>query len=198
MDTLNYNELLKCQRNWDLTRNIQSGHQEKILDIVRRPPQQQGECMFSCIVLNDHEPKEDLYKILSSLDTSKKLSPRHLQPQVLANMVVLWTVSQDPDETDENLITQKFFHCGFHSGIVAQSANILGYKTSFTRCGPYYRNDWIKFLNKYGFPTNDNYEFVMALGIGYGKPNTPYNQNHIMNSLQHTHHEITTPKVFIK
>lgn len=189
LEDINYTQLLQCQRNWDTGKKITPEHIDLFLEIIKNPPQQQGESTFNCIVLTEDGIKDDLYKICSGSEIALTDKSRR-QPQLLAQMTVVWTNNGNSSLHD--------FFAGFHSGILAQTANVLGYKTSFTRCGPFSDEAWYNFLDKHNIPKETNTEFIMALGIGFGRKDTPYNRDHSVPFLFHTHTPITSPEVVEK
>ena len=188
--------LIQCQRNWDSNQTIADDDLALILEYAQEPPQQQGNKYFNILVLHNSAAKQRLYRILTPNDVP--VENRNLQPQVLANTTLVWTLPQHQqcDDGDFSNGLNEQFHVGFHSGIVAELANNMGYATSFTRCGPYTNEAWISWLKTHNLSVEDHYSFGFALGIGYANTDLQHNIDHVTGHA-HEHYTRHTPTVTV-
>lgn len=183
--------LLQCQRNWDLSKSVPEEHVALFREYMENPPQQQGAKYFNGIIVTNTAAKLDLYKILCA-EKPNLNTCTNLQPQVLANLDLIWTHPLEPN-TDE---LNQMFHIGFHSGNICQLATQLGYKTSFTRCGPYTEDSWYEWLEKYGLDIDKHRMYAYTLGIGFANENVPYNVDHVAK-IAHAHVPFNRPDIEI-
>jgi len=164
-------ETIRCQRNWDWDNQVTPEHLAILDEYVAKPAQQQGERMFSVArIHNDMEKISDIHDNLNKSNT-----------QVLAPLVYIW-FPLDEHVWDHHL------QAGFHAGIISKLANELGYATGFCGCGASENSEWSSITEKYNLtPVEDYKDPIFILSIGHGKPDTPYNKDHLENFI-HTHH----------
>ena len=135
----------RCQRNWDLTKAIPQEHIDLLLKVATTSPTKQNKEWYQIVYTTDRDIIEKLYSIAYEPRDSEY--EQKLNTQIRAHMVMIWLhcnlekdnisrggedhgESTRQDTREENAT----FNAGISSGVVALTANMLGYRTGFCQC----------------------------------------------------------------
>jgi hypothetical protein len=174
----------RCQRNWDHSKSIPEEHIDHWIYLATHAPSKQDESFFDLYVLTDREKIDYLYKDhtwgFTLLPGIKDYVGRN--PQMNANILFIFNRKIDEEDIrnnekdgsvrDPNAASRwdnAFTSIGIASGIVAFSANMMGYTTGYGKNfgyieEPKYSQDvWGEVL---GVPADEN-RLTYSLGIGY-------------------------------
>lgn len=173
-----------CQRNWNLKKEIPKNHVETIVNSMTLCPSKQNLDFYSLQIITD---RDTIKKIYYTTQTGKK---DRYNPQVLANMLVIFSLNEPSvprsaelirqwrgEDTDlDKQITQsdQTLSIGIAAGIGSYVANLLGYRTGFCSC--FDSVDVQKILQL-------KVEPFLMLGIGY--PNIKISRNVDQESGEH-------------
>ena len=178
----------RCQRNWDLTREVPEEHIEHWIYLATHAPSKQDESFFDLYVLTDREKIDYLYKEHSwgftMLPGVNDWVSRN--PQMGANIMFIYNRKLPSkgirnNEKDgsfrtndhSNRINNQFTSIGISSGIVAFSAASMGYNVGYGKNFGFIEEPkrsehvWGEIL---GIPDEENM-LTYSLGIGYENPN---------------------------
>jgi nitroreductase len=187
-----------CQRNWDLSREIDPEHIKIFEEVVKNVPSKQNIAYYKVHFITNRNIIEEIYKWtmtetpIISAETGEETD--FYNPQVLANLLVAFEAHWDIIRDDRGQVIEernikninyngytinvdRHQSIGIASGVLALTANYLGYKTGFCRC---FKQDRINNILK----TKNNID--MLLGIGYPKNVESHTVHHISDTL-HVH-----------
>ena len=136
----------RCQRNWDHSKSIPEEHIDHWIYLATHAPSKQDESFFDLYVLTDREKIDYLYKDhtwgFTLLPGIKDYVGRN--PQMDANILFVFNRKVDEEDIrnnekdgsvrDPNASSRwdnAFTSIGIASGIVAFSANMMGYTTGY-------------------------------------------------------------------
>ena len=136
----------RCQRNWDHSKSIPEEHIDHWIYLATHAPSKQDESFFDLYVLTDREKIDYLYKDhtwgFTLLPGIKDYVGRN--PQMDANILFVFNRKVDEEDIrnnekdgsvrDPNAASRwdnAFTSIGIASGIVAFSANMMGYVTGY-------------------------------------------------------------------
>ncbi len=181
----------RCQRNWDLNKQIPKEDLDTIIYAIANAHSKQNLQYFNLHIVTDRK------KIQSIYEGTDVLSGRRKNPQVLANVLFVFT-QVIPDKATYFLNKKKdkqygydkdlFICTGIAAGYGALVAGLLGYETGFCKCFPKI-NDLKKILN-----TKE--DFSVMLGVGYGDKTKDRKEDHITKKLIETFDKTGELKIF--
>ena len=181
----------RCQRNWDLNKQIPKEDLDTIIYAIANAPSKQNLQYFNLHIVTDRK------KIQSIYEGTDVLSGRRKNPQVLGNVLFVFT-QVIPDKATYFLNKKKDKQCGYDkdlfictgiaAGYGALVAGLLGYETGFCKCFPKI-NDLKKILN-----TKE--DFSVMLGVGYGDKTKDRKEDHITKKLIETFDKTGELKIF--
>jgi len=178
------NQARRCQRNWDLSKEVDEDHIDHWIYLATTSPSKQDESFFDLYVVTDRTKLDYLYKEHSwgftMLPGMKDWVGRN--PQMGANCLFVFNRKMNEEEIrnnekdgsvrDPNAASRwdnAFTSIGIASGIVAFSANMMGYVTGYGKNFGYIEEPthsqdvWGEVL---GIKKEDN-NLTYSLGIGY-------------------------------
>jgi nitroreductase len=168
----------RCQRNWDLNKQIPKEDLDTIIYAIANAPSKQNLQYFNLHVVTNREKIESIY------EGTNVLSGRRKNPQVLANVLFVFTqvipneavyfLNKKEDKQyghDKDL----FLCTGIAAGYGALVAGLLGYETGFCKCFPK-TNDLKKILN-----TKE--AFSLMLGVGCGDKTKHRREDHMTKEI---------------
>ena len=184
----------KCQRNWDLSKDVPQEHIDHWIYLATNSPSKQDESFFDLYVLTDREKINFLCKDHSwgfTMESGKDKVVRN--PQIGANVLFCFNKKSDDSDvrnfdeygnprdpnSDSFEWSNPFTSIGIASGIVAFSANMMGYRTGYAKCMTYKQTPkeskevWGETL---GIPKAEN-QLAFCLGIGYPDETLEWNQS---------------------
>jgi nitroreductase len=177
----------KCQRNWDLTKSIPEEHIDHWAYIATHAPSKQDESYYNLYIITN---KEKIQLLLDhTWGHTLEIAPRVLKgitrnTQMAANAYFLFTLklpltvreirengkSYDQHGADINDRKRNgHIAIGIASGLIAQSAARLGYKTGFNtnHCQRYVELTNSKNVWKEELMIPDHEEIIVGIGIGW-------------------------------
>ncbi len=162
MDYL-FDNIKKCQRNWDFNETVQEEHIQEFIDIAHNAPKKNMISYFSLIALSDRDAIKDFASI--TLPEAMDQDDAVIQTQMFAPFVMGWVEDWDINEAYKNNarpldVEMMAMHMGMSATLVALKAQQYGYKTGFCAC--YTNSD--KILEKY------DVKGEVKLFLGIGKP----------------------------
>lgn len=168
----------RCQRNWDLNKQIPKEDLDTIIYAIANAPSKQNLQYFNLHVITNREKIESIY------EGTDVLSGKRKNPQVLANVLFVFTQVIPSKatyflnkKTDKQYGYDKdlFICTGIAAGYGALIAGLLGYETGFCKCFPKI-NDLKKIINS-------KEDFSVMLGVGYGDKTKDRKEDHITKKL---------------
>ena len=135
----------RCQRNWDLTKTIPQEHIDHWIHLATHAPSKQDESFFDLYVVTDRE-KIDFLRNEHSWGFTVGGGTDHVvrNPQMGANVMFIFNRKMNEEEirnfdkvgnTKDAYASSRWdnAYCsiGIASGIVAFSANMMGYRTGY-------------------------------------------------------------------
>lgn len=185
----------RCQRNWDLTKTVSEEHIDHWIDLASQAPSKQDEAFFDLYVLTDREKIDYLYKEHSwgftMIPGAKDWVSRN--PQMGANVMFIFNRKLPSEDIRNNekdgtfkaadhpaRINNQFTSIGIASGIIAFSANQLGYVTGYGKNFGFIEQPspsqeaWGEVL---GIPNEEN-QLTYSLGIGFPNTDLAHNQSY--------------------
>ena len=178
----------KCQRNWDLSRDIPQDHIDHFISIAKTAPSKQDESYFNLYVITNKT------LILELLDFTwghtLELIPGLLtgvtrNTQMGANSYFLFTAKPPIDvreventgynfrKADPRRKRNAYLSIGIASALIARSAAELGYKTGFNSNHAYHTE--APWREKLGIGEHE--EIVVGLGVGFPQPERERNEH---------------------
>ena len=168
----------RCQRNWDLTRDIPAEDLELIVHAATECPTKQNNEYYSLYVIKDRET-------ISSIHDQTETAFR-TNPQVLANVLFVF-VQNDIDahkngeqrrvawgmgsEKDESIIRDDRNQAiGVAAGFVNVVSSLLGYQTGCNKC---FNTDEVKKI------LNTDQKPILMMGIGFKDPDKQRQEHHV-------------------
>ena len=175
-----------CQRNWDLSKEIDPEHIKIFEEVVKNVPSKQNIAYYKVHFITNRNIIEEIYQWTM---TERSKDTDFYNPQVLANLLVAfeahWDISKDGrgqrivertiktiDYNGYTINVDRHQSIGIASGLLALTANYLGYKTGFCRC---FKQDPVNNIIK----SENNID--MLLGIGYPKNDKPHTVHHMLS-----------------
>lgn len=177
----------RCQRNWDLSKQIPQEHIDHWIYLCENSPSKQDEVRYALCVITDQKIRETIY------DDYCWGSHRHgvdsgRNTQVGANALFVFgetesftdnendVVGVDNDRDSDN-VSDGFDYrsdinfnrdIGIAMGIVAFSAGMMGYSTGFNTNVIYNKHNHKDWMNLLGY--EEYFRPRVVLGIGYPDP----------------------------
>ena len=141
----------KCQRNWDTEVSIPKEDIETLKHAVTQCPSKQNIAHYKVTFITDRDVIQDIFKITKGFYTNEDLSEAEYNSQVLANLLVVFedykvsntrtpeykafhSASDTPEEQQNLVERDQWMSVGIASGMLALTANMLGYRTGYCAC----------------------------------------------------------------
>ncbi len=181
----------RCQRNWDLNKQIPKEDLDTIIYAIANAPSKQNLQYFNIHVITNRKIIESIY------EETIVLSGRRKNPQVLANVLFVFTEVIPKEATyylnkkkdDQYGHDKDLFLCsGISAGYGALVAGLLGYETGFCKCF----NDTAK-LKKL---LNTKEEISLMLGVGYGDKTKHRREDHMTKEIVESFNKDNQIKIF--
>ena len=184
-----------CQRNWDLSREIDPEHIKIFEEVVKNVPSKQNIAYYKVHFITNRSIIEEIYKWTMTetpfMSTEIGEEVDFYNPQILANLLVAFEAHWDIIRDDRGQVIEernikninyngytinvdRHQAIGIASGVLALTSNYLGYKTGFCRC---FKQKEVNSILK----SENNIE--MLLGIGYPKNDISHTTHHVLNKL---------------
>tara|TARA_B100001094_G_scaffold210613_1_gene204469 strand:- start:2860 stop:3519 length:660 start_codon:yes stop_codon:yes gene_type:complete len=171
----------RCQRNWDLTKQMPQEHIDLLLKIATTTPTKQNREWFQIAYTTDRSVIKDLYAM--AYDPKDSEFWQKTNTQITSHLVLIYLEHTNEDdvwkgggESDdvtnprwrkENTIMSS----GISLGAVAIAANLLGYRTGFCQC--FLPDEFRAYMTKqFGLPQDG--VMGVTLGIGIPKEGVPH------------------------
>lgn len=179
----------RCQRNWNLEKQIPKKDIETIITAATECPSKQNIVFYNVYAIEDRDVIEDIHDE-TYFENDYGDGTGRTNPQVLANLLLIFT--KNDLETDANQETydqligkntennqntiDKDLHqsIGVAAGMVNLSASLLGYQTGCCAC---FNSDKIKKILK----TDD--EPIVLMGVGIKDDTKNRRQHHVTNEM---------------
>lgn len=184
----------RCQRNWDLSRSVPEEHIHDLEYIATHAPSKQDESFFDLYILTDRDKIDFLAREHSwgftMFPNAKDWVARN--PQMGANVLFVYNARMDMQEVRNNhkdgstrdphaksRWDNAYASIGISSGMVALTANMMGYKTGYSKNFGYKEEPvnsddaWGEIL---GLDKADN-NLIYSLGIGYSREELNWNES---------------------
>ncbi len=153
-------ESQKCQRNWDLSKQISEEDKELIIEAATNSPSKQNLNYFKLLVIEDRDTIENIHEntrgfgpIYKNFDADKtpsklkKTGKAHYQegdgvgdwytnPQVLGQLLLAFTANEPTQirEEDDSYEEDRAMAIGIAAGYVNVIATQMGYATGCCKC----------------------------------------------------------------
>jgi len=148
-------ESQKCQRNWDLNKQIPEEDKNLIIESATNCPSKQNLNYFKLHVIEDREKIEKIHEntkgfgpIYSDYDSEKRVEnaydenrqeegEMYTNPQVLGQLLLAFTKNEDTllqREKDDDWTEDRSMAIGIAAGYVNVVATQLGYATGCCKC----------------------------------------------------------------
>ena len=141
----------KCQRNWDTEVSIPQEDLDTLIHAVTQSPSKQNIAHYKVSFITDRDVIQDIFKTTKGFYTNEDLSEAEYNSQVLANLLVVfedYKVSNTrtpeylafhsepatPQKLQQLVERDQWMAIGIASGMLALSANMLGYRTGYCAC----------------------------------------------------------------
>lgn len=177
----------RCQRNWDLSKSIPDEHIDHWAYIATHSPSKQDESYYNLYIVTD---KEKIQLLLDhTWGHTLRIAPGVLKgitrnTQMAANAYFLFTLKLPPtvrevhkngqfyDQPGKDINDRKrngYIAIGIASGLIAESAARLGYKTGFNtnHCQQYVKLTNTKNVWKEELMIPCDEEIIVGIGIGW-------------------------------
>ena len=203
MNTALLNDIIissqRCQRNWDLEKNISETDLNVLINAATNCPSKQNEVYYQLDVIKNRNLIKNIYNCtngyafhdnnmesLESVNSFKSNIKTICNSQTLANVIFAFRKDYSTENRSlENIafnylgketdayVKQRNISIGIASGYVTLVAHILGLKTGFCSC-----------INK----SIDNYlkDCLLLLGIGYPDNNKNRLEHHYDSNIKYT------------
>lgn len=172
----------RCQRNWDLSREIPQEDLDIIVHSATECPTKQNNEYYSLYVIKDREKISAIHEQTQTAFRSN--------PQVLANVLLVF-VQNDIDcdkngeqrriawgigsEKDKNRIKDDRNQAvGVAAGFVNVVSSLLGYQTGCNKC---FEPEEVKRI------LGTDQEPILMMGIGYKDPTKPRQEHHLTGKM---------------
>lgn len=138
-------ETRKCQRNWDHSRSVDPDHIKHLVDVAVNAPAKQDEAYFDLYVITNRDIIKELY-LNHSWGFVVDNDVQYRNPQINAHVVIFWA-RKIPDTNRNAWVDNSLKHSqpfsrvwtncltsiGMSSGMVAMTAQHMGYQTGFCK-----------------------------------------------------------------
>tara|TARA_R110002167_G_scaffold275246_1_gene481287 strand:- start:1347 stop:1985 length:639 start_codon:yes stop_codon:yes gene_type:complete len=173
----------RCQRNWDLSRQIKEEDLQTLKTAVTNCPSKQNVLFYKVIFIQNREIIEQIHRSTDSFTYNFEPRKATTNAQILANTVAVFIRDRDDalgprtekeyaeGTTNGKIDIDEFKAVGIAAGYLNLTAHMLGYKTGFY--GAQHGHDTL--LEIFG----KQYVFCM-LGIGY-PDETKHRRDHHFN-----------------
>ena len=172
----------KCQRNWDLSKNIISEHIDIFKFAVTNCPSKQNRTFYKCIFVTNRDTIQKIHESSDSFVWQYEPRQSVTNSQILANLLVVFVRDRDMSVTEprtEKEYSQGLLHgkttddenksVGIAAGSLNLTAHLLGYQTGF-----YNAQHNSKILDEIFFS-----KVFCMLGIGFSDKTKDRKQHHL-------------------
>lgn len=139
------------QRNYDLSKKIPIEHIKAIITSATQCPSKQNVAFYDVFVITNRDVINSIYETTTSIHDESGTYEGLSNPQVLGNMLLVFTDKQEglegrhkeiteananinKEENDRIVLQDKFTAIGIASGYVNLTASLLGYETGCCSC----------------------------------------------------------------
>lgn len=139
------------QRNYDLSKSIPIEDIKTIITSATQCPSKQNVAFYDLYVITNRKVINDIYETTTSLHSDDPSYARLSNPQVLGNMLLVFTDAQNKvrkghkeaieannninrEENERIVLQDKFTAIGIAAGYVNLTASLLGYETGCCSC----------------------------------------------------------------
>ena len=179
------------QRNYDLSKDIPIEDIKTIITAASQCPSKQNVAFYDVYVITNRSVINDIYETTTSLHSDDPNYKRLSNPQVLGNMLLVFTDKKDGpvgnhkelieakkginEEETSRIVTQDMFTAiGIAAGYVNLTASLLGYETGCCSCVMNY--DRIReILNIETTPQ-------LLMGVGYKNEGVNRREHHLKDT----------------
>ena len=186
------NQIIKCQRNWDFSKEIPKEHIDYLNWVACNTPSKQYEAYYDIYYATKREVIEDLYQW--SWGSTYKFSPpsQWRNAQMNANFYMMWVHKTPPTmynceptgalqgKDNPSRIQNGLTSMGISMGLVMRAAAELGYYTGpnkYVDKSPDYNWEMEKRMGIYKeCAVKKTHRIFYGLGIGYPQKGRPRNQ----------------------
>lgn len=178
------NKVQRCQRNWDLNKQIPKEDLDLIIHSALNCPSKQNRSFFNLHVISNREKIEDIYEESIVESGSRK------NPQILANVLLVFTGKKLKDMISQGIPYHKFpeedflndkhkIHiykdinicAGIAAGFTCFTAGLLGYETGFCKC--FNDQQAVKLI------LGTDEDILLSLGIGFKDESMNRQRDHV-------------------
>lgn len=175
-----------CQRNWDLSKNVDTETIEWLMEVGYNTPTKQNLDTFEVVCIKDRSIIQQFSKAATNPDYNSNLLSKNLKlqmkkgrnqnPQTDANLLFLFfhkptertsdirQLREGGDPEDQNkYLRNTSFEMGLSAGAIAIAANSIGMRSGFCRC-MYHDILPQDILSQYNL---DKSNLEIMLGVGY-------------------------------
>lgn len=172
----------KCQRNWDLTKQMPQEDIDLIIEAATQCPSKQNLDFYSVMVIQNQEIQQEIYK--NTLDRPDGRS----NPQVLANLLLLFLPKIPTEPRNAEVLVQwagvndKYIDrmvdidrdqaVGIAAGFVNVISQSLGYSTGCNKC---FNTQAVMDILGIDAPP------ILMMGVGYKDLGRPRRQDQVTN-----------------
>jgi nitroreductase len=176
----------KCQRNWDLSKQIPQEDLDIIIHAATQCPSKQNLDFYSLLVIQNQEIQKKIYRYTWTRPNKEG----RLNPQVLANTLLIFlpnepyaprnnemrAKTQNTLDDDKKRVLRDDMHqaVGVAAGFVNVVAQSLGYSTGCNKC---FDSSAVKAILK-----TEQHPLLM-MGIGYKDENRNRRVNHVTGNM---------------
>ena len=181
----------RCQRNWDLSKNIPIDDIKVMKTAVTDCSSKQNRVFYRCKFITNRDVIQQLYEVSDGHTYRDKVTREwkvDKNPQLLANLVVAFIRDRDPSENSRTVEerehgkywSEKDEHAditrdqnialGIASGYLTLTANMMGYSTGCCQCGD---------MNKMKEILGEDEDILLTMGIGYAGQDKSRLEHHV-------------------
>ena len=184
----------KCQRNWDLSKQIPKEDLDVIIHAATQCPSKQNLDLYSLLVIQNREIQEKIYK---KTWTRPGEDTGRLNPQVLANALLVF-LPKEPTDLDRNIETRtehkrklevdRHQAVGIAAGFVNVVSQSLGYSTGCNKC--FRAKDMKEILNIDVDP-------ILMMGVGFKNESRNRRMEHVEDTKVESFAKLPIPVEYI-
>lgn len=184
----------KCQRNWDLSKQIPKEDLDVIIHAATQCPSKQNLDLYSLLVIQNREIQEKIYENTWTRPGEKI---GRYNPQVLANALLVFLPKKPTDNTrnravrkneTESLQNDRNQAVGVAAGFVNVIAQSLGYSTGCNKC--FNRQAIKEILNIDSNP-------VLMMGVGFKDETRNRRMEHVEDTKVQSFTKLPIPVEYI-
>lgn len=187
----------KCQRNWDLSKQIPEEDLDVIVHAATQCPSKQNLDLYSLLVIQNREIQEKIYE---NTWTRPGFDTGRFNPQVLANTLFVF-LSKEPNDKTRNMEVREEIKnakslleidrhqaVGVAAGFINVVSQSLGYSTGCNRC---FNSKAVKEI------LNTEQEPVLMMGVGFKDESRNRRMEHVEDTKVKSFSKIDIPITYI-